>query len=121
MGTGAELLTVTVKLVVPCSIPSSAVTVTVKSPATLIFGSSVNVVPLIDVVTLAGSVAVIEILAVEQETWRMVCEKMPDHPIPEPDLQEQVEEITAAEAARILSQRGDEQDRTPSNQLNLDA
>lgn len=60
----------------------------------------------------------IEILTVEQETWRMVCEKMPNHPIPEPEWEQPTQEITATDAAKML---GSQLDEAPKSQLNIDA
>ena len=49
----------------------------------------------------------IEILAVEQETWRMVCEQMPTAPIPRPGQNETAREITAAQAELLLAAQAD--------------
>lgn len=42
----------------------------------------------------------LEILSVEQETWRMVCEKMPNAPLR--TLGESAQELTSSDAARML-------------------
>ncbi|MFV1965305.1 MAG: flagellar export chaperone FliS [Pirellulaceae bacterium] len=43
---------------------------------------------------------VIEVLGVERETWRLVCEKLPHAPVP---AESTVREITAAEAEQTLA------------------
>jgi flagellar protein FliS len=50
----------------------------------------------------------LEILAVEQETWRMVCEKMPHAPIATSGQSSAPHEITSSDAAHLLNQENGE-------------
>ena len=44
---------------------------------------------------------VLEILEIERETWRQVCEAIPEKPV---EPQREIEEVLASEAASILSE-----------------
>jgi len=60
----------------------------------------------------------IKVLEIERETWRNVCEQMPNAPVPE-TMADRPQEITSSQAAALLGDN--DRGGTLSNGLSLDA